>query len=50
MIDLKAELSLEERKEFEYAYPLNDGENKLEVTIYNESGVSETFRAMFNKE
>lgn len=50
MIDLTAELSLEDRKEFEYAYPLNDGENKLEVTIYNESGVSETFRAMFNKE
>lgn len=50
MIDLKAELSLEDRKQFEYAYPLNDGENKLEVTIYNESGISETFRAMFNKE
>lgn len=50
MIDLKAELSLEDRKQLEYAYPLNDGENKLEVTVYNESGVSETFRAMFNKE
>lgn len=49
-LDLEAELSPEDRKEFEYAYPLNDGENKLEVTIYNESGVSETFRAKFNKE
>lgn len=50
MLDLEAELSPEDRKEFEYAYPLNEGENKLEVTIYNESGISETFRAMFNKE
>lgn len=49
-LDLEAELSPEDRKEFEYAYPLNDGENKLEVTIYNESGVTETFRAKFNKE
>lgn len=49
-LDLEAELSLEDRKEFEYSYPLNDGENKLEVTVYNESGISETFKAMFNKE
>lgn len=49
-LDLEAELSPEERKEFEYSYPLNDGENKLEVTIYNENDVSETFKAMFNKE
>lgn len=49
-LDLKAELSLEDRKQFEYAYPLNDGENKLEVTVYNESDISETFKALFNKD
>ena len=48
-LDLKAELSLEERKQFEYQYPLQDGENKLEVTVYNESDVTETFKARFNK-
>lgn len=48
-LDLKGELSLEDRKEFEYAYPLHDGENKLEVTVYNESDVTETFRAVVNK-
>jgi len=45
----KAYESVEERKEFEYSYPLHDGENKLEVTIYNESNVSETFKARVNK-
>ena len=49
MLDLEGELPLEERKEFEYAYPLHDGENKLEVTVYNESDVTETFRAVVNK-
>lgn len=48
-LDLKAELSLEDRKEFEYAYPLHDGENKLEVTVYNESDITETFKAVVNK-
>lgn len=48
-LDLEGELTLEERKEFEYAYPLHDGENKIEVTVYNESDVSETFRALVNK-
>ncbi len=48
-LDLKAELSLEERKQFEYQYPLQDGENKLEITVYNESDVTETFKARFNK-
>lgn len=48
-LDLKGELALEDRKEFEYAYPLHDGENKLEVTVYNESDVSETFKALVNK-
>lgn len=50
MLDLtKAYESVEDRKEFEYAYPLHDGENKLEVTVYNESDVSETFKALVNK-
>lgn len=50
MLDLtRAYESVEDRKEFEYAYPLHDGENKLEVTVYNESDVSETFRALVNK-
>lgn len=48
-LDLEAELSLEDRKEFEYSYPLHDGENKLEVIVYNESDVSETFKALVNK-
>lgn len=48
-LDLKGELALEDRKEFEYAYPLHDGENKLEVTVYNESDVTETFEATVNK-
>lgn len=48
MLDLKGELSLEDRKEFEYAYPLHEGENKLQVTVYNESNVSETFKALLN--
>lgn len=50
MLDLKGELAEEDRKEFEYAYPLNDGENKLEVRVYNQDDVSEVFKAMFNKE
>lgn len=45
----KAYESVEDRKEFEYAYPLHDGENKLEVTVYNESDITETFKAKFNK-
>ena len=41
--------SLDERKEFEYSYPLHDGENKLEVRVYNESGISEVFKALVRK-
>lgn len=49
-LDLTKEYeSVEDRKEFEYSYPLHDGENKLEVTVYNESDVTETFKAKFNK-
>lgn len=49
VLNLEKELSLEERKEFEYAYPLHEGENKLEVIVYNESDVTENFRALFRK-
>ena len=48
-IDLDDVYSIDERKEFEYRFPLQEGENKLEVTVYNESDVSETVRVMFNK-
>lgn len=44
MLDLEKALSPEDRKQFEYAYPLHEGENKLEVTVYNESGIAETSR------
>ena len=48
-INLDEVYSIEDRKEFEYRYPLQDGENKLEVTVYNESGVSNTVKVRFNK-
>lgn len=48
--DLEQIYSIDERKQFEYSgFPLHDGENKIEVTVYNESGVSETARVMVNK-
>ena len=48
-LDLDKVYSIDQRKEFQYSYPLHDGENKLEVTVYNESGVSETFKALVRK-
>lgn len=39
----------EQRKEFEYSYPTVDGENKLEVIVYNESGVTETVKVLIRK-
>ena len=48
MLDLEKALSPEDRKEFEYAYPLHEGENKLEITVYNESDISETKRVKVN--
>ena len=48
-INLDQQLPIEQRKTFEYAYPLHDGENKLEVRVYNESDVSEVFKAKVNK-
>lgn len=47
-INLQDALPLEERKQFEYSYPLHEGENKLEVTVYNEDDIAETFRALVN--
>ena len=41
--------SVEDRKEYQYSYPLSDGENKLEITVYNEKGASETARVFVNK-
>lgn len=49
MLNLDQVLPLEERKEFEYAYPLHDGENKLEVRVYNESDVSEVSKVLVRK-
>lgn len=50
MLDLtRAYESVEERKVFEYSYPLHDGENKLEVTVYNENDITETFKALVRK-
>lgn len=49
VLDLQKQLSLEQRKEVEYSYPLIDGENNLTVTIYNESGVSETYKILITK-
>lgn len=49
MLNLDQVLPLEERKEFEYKYPLHDGENKLEVRAYNESDISEVARVLVRK-
>lgn len=48
-LDLDKVYSLEERKVFEYAYPLHDGENRLEVRVYNESDVSEIAKVLVRK-
>ncbi len=37
-------------KKFNYSYPLEDGENKLEVTVYNSNGLTETFKAKCTKQ
>ena len=49
MLNLDQVLPIEQRKQFEYAYPLHDGENKLEVRVYNENDVSEVFKALVRK-
>ena len=48
-INLEQQLPIEQRKTFEYAYPLHEGENKLEVRVYNESDVMEVFKALVRK-
>ena len=47
-LDLEKNLPLEERKEFEYSYPLQQGNNRLEVTVYNESGETQTAKVSVN--
>ncbi len=49
LINLDQVYPLEQRKEFEYAYPLHDGENKLEVRVYNENDVSEVSKVLVRK-
>ncbi len=50
MLDLtRAYESIEDRKQFEYAYPLHDGRNDIEVIVYNESDAKENFKAFVNK-
>lgn len=49
LLNLESQLPIEERKEFEYSYPFHDGENKLEITVYNENDITETFRALVRK-
>ena len=47
-IDLESILPIEERKQFEYTHPLEPGRNTIEVTVYNEYDVTETFKALVN--
>ena len=49
-LNLNEVLPLEQRKEFEYAYPLHEGENKLEIRVYNESDISEIVKVKYNKD
>lgn len=42
-------LNLDGRTELEYQYPLVDGENLLDVTVYNQSDVSENKKAIVRK-
>lgn len=47
--DEKYMLNLDGRKELEYPYPLHDGENKLEIRVFNVNNVSEVSRVKVNK-
>lgn len=42
-------LNLDGRTELDYSYPLHDGENKIEVTVYNQNDVSSNFKAKLTK-
>lgn len=39
-----------DQKEFEYKYPLSDGENLIEVTVYNTDGLTAVFKAKCTKQ
>ena len=45
----KYKLELEGRTELEYQWPIEEGENILDVTVYNQSDVTETMRVRVNK-
>lgn len=45
----KYRLNLDGRTELDYAYPLHDGENKLEVRVYNVNDISEVSKVLLNK-
>ncbi len=47
--DEKYMLNLDGRKELQYAYPLHDGENRLEIKVYNINNISETSKVLVNK-
>ena len=49
VLNLDQVLPLEQRKEFQYSYPLKDGENNLKVIVYNESNISETYEVVVRK-
>ena len=48
-VDVSKMASIEKRKGIKYKYPLVDGENKLEIKVYNESGVCTTVKVKVNK-
>lgn len=50
VLNLDQVLPLEQRKEFQYSYPLKDGENNLKVIVYNESNISETYEVVVRKQ
>ena len=45
----KYKLELEGRTELEYQWPIEEGENILDVTVYNQSDATETMRVRVNK-
>lgn len=47
--DEKYMLNLDGRKELEYPYPLHDGENRLEIRVYNVNDINETSKVLVNK-
>ncbi len=49
VLNLDQVYSIDQRKDFEYKYPLHDGENKLEIRVYNESDVCEVSRVIVKK-